>query len=1094
MNKILFQIALMLLPAAARAEEARIQPEDDLFQGAAQIYQQASLDKAAAIEAFERFLDRYSKSSKAADAQFMIGEAHMARALELIKAERSSKRASAARMLGPKNATADSEMQKAADAFDKVIRRYSKTGLESSAQYRLGEIQYDKGDWEAAIKAFKTVESKYPKSYMVPESLLGIVYADIAMNRYADAESAFFLLVETYPNYIKDPGVVFAKGILALNRGDYASAEKSFSAVNTPQSHFYLGRSYMYHGKPYLAASVFEKLVLSYPDSDVREEAEFLIGDAFFRAKDFEGAVSKYQRFVAKYPESVLKIAAVFRMGACMFNRRDYVNARSYFQSILDKNPMDYFAPLAQYFTAESYLANGEYRDALFGYTRVVTQYPGTPSVAPLAHYKLAWCQYNVGDYSQSVQTSQSFLTLYPAHELSKNVYLLAGNCLLAQKKYAEAIQSFQSVIDLSPSSETAEQALFLILKTQYEMKNYSAILTSYQFIFKRLPPSQSKWRSLSYLYAAEAYLAMNLVDEAQTIYDMIIRVYPNEATAIYAQDGLAWCYAYKGEYEPAVKARERLKEMISASVSSFTLVSINALAIADSMFNQKDYEQAYQMYEKFANENTVPEYSALALYRAGLSLYHLRYYTQAVETWQKLSSRYPAAKETENADYQIADTYFRAQKYAESVAAYRKTIEKYPKSRQLSLSYLRIAQAAYNAKNDAETVTQAKEVLKNFPDSAEAVDALDLLEAVFDRSPAMDFKAVLGEVIAAGQGTQTAGEAQFRLGRRYFEKKDYAHAIEELKKFSVEYTAHPSLSKSQFYLGEAYFQSNKYEEAAAAFERLVHNYPEAEETQLALFRLGSANYNLKNYAPAAEAYQRLLDAYPDSEYAKPALFNLALSYKSTGKADLAQETYRRYYELAGNDAGGQAAMWEIFNLQKARGDLNGALKTLGQISEASQGTEESLEPLYRRGEIYMEYKQTEEAKDSWEKLVPMKPLKNPYRLQALIKLGELYEKENNYPAAAALYEDLARNASAADVAGAARERAAALRKMKPPRDKQTDGESAPGDSTQVEQPEPAPQVKKKIKPQRDELPGMRRKVKKPARENPAEEAPGENR
>ena len=56
---------------------------------------------------------------------------------------------------------------------------------------------------------------------------------------------------------------------------------------------------------PYLAAAAFERLVREYPESVLVEETEFFIGDSFFLAKDFDGAVTKYQFFkqvTEKYP------------------------------------------------------------------------------------------------------------------------------------------------------------------------------------------------------------------------------------------------------------------------------------------------------------------------------------------------------------------------------------------------------------------------------------------------------------------------------------------------------------------------------------------------------------------------------------------------------------------------------------------------------------------------------------------------------------------------------------------------------------------------------------------------------------------------
>ena len=108
----------------------------------------------------------------------------------------------------------------------------------------------------------------------------------------------------------------------------------------------------------------------------------------------------------------------------------------------------------------------------------------------------------------------------------------------------------------------------------------------------------------MSYLYAAEAYLSLNQVDEAKVIYEMILKVYPDDPAAFYAQDGLAWCHTYKGEDQLALEARQKLKDMLSVANSSFSFAGLNELGIADSMFNQKNYEDAYQLYSKFVAEN----------------------------------------------------------------------------------------------------------------------------------------------------------------------------------------------------------------------------------------------------------------------------------------------------------------------------------------------------------------------------------------------------------------------------------------------------------------------------------------------------------
>lgn len=1018
-------LLLSALPAGAQLQVSLLSEDEAAFRNLAGLYESAT-DRAAVIEAFQKFIKQYPKSQRAPDARFMQGEAYMAKGLELLRQEKLSKMSSDDRMLAGINPAALAELNSAAAAYAAAIGDYSKSGMEASAQHRIGEAYYNMGGWERALKEFLKVEDKYPKSYIVPESLLGAVYANIAMGRYQEAQANLFRLEETWLPYAKEPSVVFAKAVIELNRKNYPTAQKLFLQLATPEARFFLGKAYLYEGKTYMAASVFEKLLKDFPDADFKEEAEFLAADSFFHANDYDGAITKYQGFLKRYPESKLKSAAVFRIGASQFNKKDYPSARSNFQSVIDKNPRDFFAAYAQFFIAESYLENGQTRDALFAYTKVTTGYANS-SVAPASGYKLAWCQYLLGDYMQAVHALENFLLLYPSHNLAKNAYYLKGTALLELKKTDEALRSFQNAVDLAPSSEVAEQALFMILRAEYDRGNFNSILTSYQFIFKHLPPAGSKWRALSLLYVAEAYMAMNLVDDANNIYTTIARIYPNDVSALYAQDGLVWCLALAGDTEGAARAREKLKALKAQFADAEQPTGADALALADSNFNRKEFEKAYQMYEAFAADQPRDSYAPTALYRAGLALYRLRYYSQAVETWSRLSRDYPKAPETELADFQIADTWFRAQKYAESVGAYEGIIARYPKSDKLPLAWLRLAQVRYNLKQDAQALDQAKTAVATYPEAPEAADAFDLAEAVFDRNPGLDFKAWFEELAARQPSDKTSGEALFRLGRRQFEKKDYAGAVGNLKKFSVEYISHPAIKDAQFYLGEAYFQTGDMENAAAVFERFAGNYQDAKEHPVALFRLGNAYYNQKKHEEASRAYAKLAELYPQSEYIKPALFNLALCYKNIGATDKAEETYRRYYDLTGKTDDALAALWEIFNIQKTRGDLAGALKTLTQIYGEAEGKEDGLEAMYYMGEMNYENRQPDEARDYWERLSAQKPANSAWRLQGLVKLGEIYENEKNNQEAARVYEDIARNSGKPDVARAAAERARSL-------------------------------------------------------------------
>ncbi len=1005
------------------------QAEEATFLASSQLFQETGRDKLAVVQAFENYMQQFPRSTRVVDAQFLAGEASLQHAISILKSEATAKKTSTARLLAPKNPAAAKALEDARRAFADVVRD-KKSGLAASAQYRLGEVAFNEKDWEKSANEFGAVDKNFPKSYINPEALMGIVYSDLALEQFSQAESNMFLLGETYPTFLREPAVQYAQGIISLHKGDYPNAERALKGVKTADAQFYLGKTYLLSKRAYLAAAAFENLIRDYPESELKEEAQFFIGDSFFLAEDFNGAISKYQRFIQMYPESPLRVSALFRIGSSYFQKKDYVEARANFQAVLDRYPKDFFAPLAQFFIAESFLISDQTREALFAFTKVITQYPDAVKISPLAYFKLAWCQNQVGDFMQAIQTGSNFVSQYPNHSLAKNIFMVVGASQLSLKRFQDATASFQRIIDLAPSSDIAEQALFSILKSQYDQKAYNSILTSYQFIFRHLPPSKSKWRSMSYLYAAEAYLALQQADEAKVIYEMILKVYPDDPAAFYAQDGLAWCHTYKGEDDAALEARQKLKDMLAVANSSFTFSGLNELGIADSMFNQKNYEDAYQLYAKYANDNPSSPQAPSALYRAAMSAYHQRFYTQAIDLWKKLITTYPNAKDAAQARAQIADTLFRAQKYPDAMAAYRNLIETDPKGTVAPLGHLRLAQAEFKLKNDAAAVKEVQDLVTLFPAAPESNDGLDILEAVFDRSKGYDYKTSLRAIGTSQPGTPIGGEAQFRLARRAFDAKDYVAAAAEFQKFSVDFTNHTELPKAQFMLGESYFNQQKYADAIPAYERLLNNFDKNEDTALAVFHIASAYYALEKFDDATKFYNRLLEEYPTSEFTGPAQFNLALAYKKLGKLDMAQYAYQKYIGAAKpGDAQAQSALWETYQIQKDRKDFDGAVATLGQIRAAAKNdVETAFETYYRESEIRVSAGRPDEAIAVWEKIRAMRPLGSQFRLQSLIKLGEAYEKASDPASAAAVYEDLARSATK-DTAKAAAARAAVLRK-----------------------------------------------------------------
>ena len=102
----------------------------------------------------------------------------------------------------------------------------------------------------------------------------------------------------------------------------YARAKQSFDQGNMPT-----------------ARKSFEELIQQYPTSLNADNAQFWIGETFFREKSFEKSILEYQKVIEKYPKGNKVPAALLKQGYAFLSLGDKVNSRLIFEELIRKYP-----------------------------------------------------------------------------------------------------------------------------------------------------------------------------------------------------------------------------------------------------------------------------------------------------------------------------------------------------------------------------------------------------------------------------------------------------------------------------------------------------------------------------------------------------------------------------------------------------------------------------------------------------------------------------------------------------------------------------------------------------------------------------------
>lgn len=108
----------------------------------------------------------------------------------------------------------------------------------------------------------------------------------------------------------------------ASDQALYLEAKKSFDAGNLEA-----------------ARNGFEKLITGYPTSPQADNAQFWIGETYYREKWYEKAILEYQKVIEKYPSGNKIPAALLKQGLAFLNIGETNNARLVLKELVAKHP-----------------------------------------------------------------------------------------------------------------------------------------------------------------------------------------------------------------------------------------------------------------------------------------------------------------------------------------------------------------------------------------------------------------------------------------------------------------------------------------------------------------------------------------------------------------------------------------------------------------------------------------------------------------------------------------------------------------------------------------------------------------------------------
>ena len=155
--------------------------------------------------------------------------------------------------------------------------------------------------------------------------------------------------IEQYLNFEPSKQIPPAGKSAEESTAKIASAPANKVKQELPEDEIYrMAKQAFDQGDSDAARKKFQELIQRYPKSERADNAQFWIGEIYYREKWYEKAILEYQKVIEKYPKGNKVPASLLKQGFAFDNLGDKSNSRLILEELIKKYPKSNEAKIAK--------------------------------------------------------------------------------------------------------------------------------------------------------------------------------------------------------------------------------------------------------------------------------------------------------------------------------------------------------------------------------------------------------------------------------------------------------------------------------------------------------------------------------------------------------------------------------------------------------------------------------------------------------------------------------------------------------------------------------------------------------------------------
>jgi TolA-binding protein len=568
--------------------------------------------------------------------------------------------------------------------------------------------------------------------------------------------------------------------------------------------------------------NVLNEYINNNQNSSNVSELQDIVIHLLLNSNDYSKALKTIEGYKKISPElENIQSQLTYNVGFQYYEEGNYKEAINYFKRAAEnKNAKSSIKAEALFWMADSYYRNKEENNAYKAYITFLNEpMSSSTDVYALAYYNLGYILLNNGDFANASVRFKEFLNIDKSGDksLQCDSWLRIGDCYFIQRQYSNAITSYSNAMKLS--NKNADYAYYQQAMGYGALGKTNEKINCLNIITSRHQKSNIYDKALYEI--GMAYLMTNDNRSAIASFDKIVNEKPRSSYARKALMKTGMIYYNNNENE---KALERLKNVVAQYPN--TDESREALNIISNIYRDENNIQAYFSYLEDNNLETI-----------------------SIDKQDSLS-------------FKTIEEFYSKRNHVETIKGVKQYLENYPNGAYLLKVHYYAMKSMENSDNKEGLRTHIEYII-NQPDNDYTDNALLLIARMdYDNSDYSSSAAHYERLIKITENQQIMTEATEGCMKSYYFDGQYDKAIANANLL----VAMPEISDNQknqanYILGKSYFDKKDYNEALKYFE-ICTSIDKSETGAECGYYSAVCLYNLNKFDKAEEKVFEVSDNY----------------------------------------------------------------------------------------------------------------------------------------------------------------------------------------------------------------------------------------